>query len=85
VCGLRVADVHLESEPKTIRVREKGAKDRVIPVHPLLEQALRAPNKTAEAVEGHAPSWPNPPTDVTERVPPKPGFVRGSKALSVDG
>ncbi len=40
VCGLRVADVHLESEPKTIRVREKGAKDRVIPVHPILEDAL---------------------------------------------
>jgi integrase/recombinase XerD len=33
--------VHLDSQPKTIRVREKGAKDRIVPVHPLLEQALR--------------------------------------------
>ena len=41
ICSLRVADVHLDSMPKSIRVREKGAKERVIPVHPQLDQAFR--------------------------------------------
>ena len=42
VCNLRVQDVHLNSEPETIRVREKGDKERIIPVHPILKAALQS-------------------------------------------
>jgi len=49
ICDLRVADVDLESQPETIRVREKGEKERVIPVHPVLKAAFqRCPSADCE-------------------------------------
>ena len=40
ICDLRVDDVLLADEPATIRVREKGEKERVVPVHPTLKAAF---------------------------------------------
>lgn len=40
--GLEIADVELEGEKPTVRVRQvKGGKDRLVPVHPKLGDVLR--------------------------------------------
>jgi len=55
VVQLRVDDVDLDSEPRTIRVREKGEKERVIPVHPALKVAFqRCPPVNCEFWFGNA-------------------------------
>jgi integrase/recombinase XerD len=55
VLQLRVDNVDLESVPETIRVREKGEKERVIPVHPALKVAFqRCPPMNCEFWFGNA-------------------------------
>jgi integrase/recombinase XerD len=55
VLQLRVDDVDLGSMPETIRVREKGEKERVIPVHPALKVAFqRCPPVNCEFWFGNA-------------------------------
>ncbi len=51
--SLTMADINLDDDPPTLRVLGKGSKERIVPVHPELQAALRYIPPSLGPVLGH--------------------------------